>query len=203
MNTVYYTYLIGWSQHNKWYYGVRFSKNSNPSELWSTYFTSSKHVKSFRAKHGEPDIISIRKKFSDPQKAKIWEHTVLKKLNLKDPKWLNQCANLFPFNSTNKEYMKTAEYRNKISIANKGKTPWNKGKSNTRQVGTKFYNNGVIQKMFRPDQVPAGWYPGRINKSATQGTRFTWINNGKNNKRHDPSKPIPENYTLGYIKLNM
>lgn len=32
-----YTYLIGWSKHNKFYYGVRYAKNSNPKELWITY----------------------------------------------------------------------------------------------------------------------------------------------------------------------
>jgi len=42
-----YTYLIGWTSTNKYYYGVRFAKNCNPSELFITYFTSSKHVKNY------------------------------------------------------------------------------------------------------------------------------------------------------------
>lgn len=63
--TVYYTYLIGWTEHNKWYYGVRFAKNCHPNELWKTYFTSSKHVISFRNTFGEPDIINVRKTFKD------------------------------------------------------------------------------------------------------------------------------------------
>lgn len=80
-----YTYLIGWSYLNKWYYGVRFadySKNdtANPSELWTTYFTSSKHVQSFRQMHGEPDIIEIRKIFSDKESARLWEHKVLRRM---------------------------------------------------------------------------------------------------------------------------
>ena len=37
----------GWSNFNKWYYGVRYSKNCNPSEFWVTYFTSSKYVNDF------------------------------------------------------------------------------------------------------------------------------------------------------------
>ena len=36
-----YTYLIGWPDHNKWYYGVRYAKGSDPADLWNPYTTSS------------------------------------------------------------------------------------------------------------------------------------------------------------------
>lgn len=169
MNIVYYTYLIGWSKHNKWYYGVRYSKYSNPNELWITYFTSSNIVKSFRLKFGEPDVIQIRKTFNSPNKAKMWEHKVLTKMNIKQNMWLNQCANLFPFNTQNKDYMKTQSYRDKISKANKGKAPWNKGKTNSYSIGRKFYNNGKIQKMLFENDVPLGWVKGRLNKAWNTG----------------------------------
>jgi hypothetical protein len=79
-----YTYLIGWSDFKVYYYGVRFAKNCHPDDLWKTYFTSSKQVKRFREKHGEPDIIQIRKKFQCPERAKLWEGNVLKKMKVKD-----------------------------------------------------------------------------------------------------------------------
>ncbi len=60
-----YTYIIGWSLYNKYYYGVRYAKNCNPNDLWKTYFTSSKYVKEFRNNHGEPDIIQVRKTFEN------------------------------------------------------------------------------------------------------------------------------------------
>lgn len=92
---MYYTYLIGWSIHNKWYYGVRYAKKSNPKELWVTYFTSSMYVKSFRKVHGEPDVVSVRKTFDDPQKARHYEHKVLKRLKVtKNDKWLNKTDNI-------------------------------------------------------------------------------------------------------------
>ena len=78
-----YTYLIGWSEHQIYYYGVRFAKNCHPNDLWKSYYTSSKRVKEFRKEHGEPDIIQIRKKFKCPEKAKLWEGNVLKKMNVK------------------------------------------------------------------------------------------------------------------------
>jgi hypothetical protein len=86
-----YTYLIGWPHLNKYYYGVRYAKKCNPSDLWISYFTSSKIVKQLRKEHGEPNIKEIRKTFDDPQSARLWEYKVLKRLNcVKDPKWLNQ-----------------------------------------------------------------------------------------------------------------
>jgi rubrerythrin len=72
-----YTYLIGWSEHKMFYYGVRYAKNCHPDDLWKTYFTSSKYVKEFRKEHGEPDIIQIRKTFKDKRSAIDWEDKVL------------------------------------------------------------------------------------------------------------------------------
>ena len=89
-----YTYLIGWSTHNKYYYGVRYSKKATPSDLWTTYFTSSKHVKHFAAKHGDPDIKQIRKVFADRESAICWENTVLRRLKVvEDHRFLNATYN--------------------------------------------------------------------------------------------------------------
>lgn len=85
-----YTYLIGWSKLNKYYYGVRYSKDCTPEDLWIKYFTSSKRVHNFQKLHGEPDIIQIRKLFDDVHAAIKWESKVLSRLNvLKEDKWLN------------------------------------------------------------------------------------------------------------------
>jgi hypothetical protein len=86
-----YCYLIGWSTQNKWYYGARWAKNCSPCDLWKTYFTSSKIVKKYREKYGEPDIIQIRKTFSIREEARLWEEKVQRRLNvIKDEKWLNR-----------------------------------------------------------------------------------------------------------------
>lgn len=89
-----YTYLIGWSKLNKWYYGVRYAKFCCPSELWVSYFTSSKHVKNFVSKYGKPDVIQIRKVFNDANKARLWESKVLKRLKvITNEKWINKSTN--------------------------------------------------------------------------------------------------------------
>jgi hypothetical protein len=85
-----YTYLIGWSKLDKWYYGVRYSKQARTDELWVKYFTSSKHVARFRNKHGEPDVIQVRKTFKDKQEAIDWEQRVLRRMNVeKDSRFIN------------------------------------------------------------------------------------------------------------------
>jgi hypothetical protein len=86
-----YTYLIGWTQHNKWYYGVRYAKNCNPNDLWVNYKTSSRYVADFVKEHGDPDIIQVRKTFENSTSARLWEEKVLCKMNvITEDKWLNR-----------------------------------------------------------------------------------------------------------------
>ena len=89
-----FTYLIGWSKLNKYYYGVRFARSCKPSDLWTTYFTSSNYVKEVRTINGEPDIIQVRRIFDNVKEARAWEHKVLRRLkaNIKD-KWINKTDN--------------------------------------------------------------------------------------------------------------
>jgi hypothetical protein len=111
-----YTYLIGWSKLDVWYYGSRYALKSNclyesgchPDDLWNTYFTSSKHVKHFIETNGQPDIIEIRKIFpassKNPDKkeisklidkVRIWEHKFLKRVNAPTKEnWLNKTDSL-------------------------------------------------------------------------------------------------------------
>lgn len=86
-----YTYLIGWTKQNKWYYGVRYAKLCYPGDLWVKYFTSSNIVKQFRIEYGEPDVIEIRKTFNDSKSAKLWEEKVLKRLRVvQSDNWMNK-----------------------------------------------------------------------------------------------------------------
>jgi hypothetical protein len=115
-----YTYLLGWSSLDVYYYGVEYgrkSKIANPSNLWTSYFSSSDRVKETRSQYGDPDIIQVRKVFDCPHKAIEWENKVLKRLNvLQYPeKWLNRnIAGLF---------VMTDDIANKISNTMKGTMP--------------------------------------------------------------------------------
>lgn len=86
-----FTYRILWSNTGISYYGVRYSQNCSVNDLWTTYFTSSKHVQQYRELHGEPDIIEIRKTFTLKADALRWESLVLKRLKIPhNEKWLNK-----------------------------------------------------------------------------------------------------------------
>jgi len=102
-----YTYIIGWSKHNKFYYGARWSKDCDPTDLWKTYFTSSKHVEKFRKQCGEPDIVQVRKIFTDADKCRLYEQKTLRRLNvLREDKWLNKNINgrFLPFGPQSEEH---------------------------------------------------------------------------------------------------
>lgn len=88
-----YTYLIGWSKLDKWYYGCQYgssTRTANPSNLWNNYFTSSKYVRDFRKIHGKPDVIQIRKTFISKEDCLLWEHKVLRRMKVSNnDKFLN------------------------------------------------------------------------------------------------------------------
>lgn len=90
----YFTYLIGWSKLNKWYYGCRYSKKADVNDLWENYFTSSKYVKEFRELNGDPDVVQVRKIFNDADSTRKWESTVLRRLKVvESDKFLNRWDN--------------------------------------------------------------------------------------------------------------
>ena len=67
-------------------------------------------------------------------------------------------------NKTKEEKEATAS---KISDARKRliESGWvhpSKGKPNKKCLGTKFYNNGIVQGMYKPGEEPEGWVKGRI-----------------------------------------
>ena len=108
-----YTYLIGWSKLNKFYYGVRTARNCNPSDLFVSYFTSSKQVKRMIKEYGNPDIIQIRKTFLDKGSATKWESKVLRRINASSRNdFLNLCNSYPDFNTsgyTTVKNLKTGE----------------------------------------------------------------------------------------------
>ncbi len=115
--TIPYTYLIGWSKQNKFYYGRRTSKGCNPSEFWITYKSSSKEVKKFVDINGNPDIIQIRKTFKSVKECCNWEYRVLSRLKVRvNEKYLNKIAGVEDFyygitgpkSATHKENIKKA-----------------------------------------------------------------------------------------------
>jgi hypothetical protein len=185
MQHVPYTYLIGWTNLNKWYYGIRYKDGCNPDELWKVYFTSSKLVKQLRISHGEPDIIEIRKTFSDKIKANIYEAKVLRRLKvIKKDKWLNQHYNGVIIIKDNNVRKKKNEIQ---SVSIKGRI---------------HINNGIIGKFIRKnDDIPEGYVLGRLpktlEKTAKKKRGMILISNGISSHYISANEPIPQGYRYG------
>ena len=114
-----YTYLVGWSKLDRWYYGVRWAKGAMPGGLWVDYFTSSKYVAAMRTEFGEPDVVEVRRVFDDGAAAREWEEKVIDRMNCVDSdKWLNRHNKGVEFSQTG---IRSVEHREKLRKANTGK----------------------------------------------------------------------------------
>lgn len=86
-----FTYIIGWSQHKKFYYGAKYAQGCQPSDLWESYFTSSYYVKYFKEEFGEPDIIRIHRTFTNAEDCVQFENKYLTKIDARNnPLFLNK-----------------------------------------------------------------------------------------------------------------
>lgn len=138
-----YSYLIGWPEHNKWYYGIRYAKGCHPDDLWVTYKTSSKYVLEFAANHGSPTFIEIRKIFESIDSAREWEHKVLRRVGAVNKAYfLNQTDN----KSISVEACakgRAGKIGNRLGSTNKKLSDLNRLK-----IGDKnpFYNKNILRK---------------------------------------------------------
>lgn len=170
-----YTYLVGWSKHNLWYYGSRFGKDCDPTDLWVKYFTSSKKVKELRKTIGEPDIIQIRQIFNDHQKALNWELKVLRRMKVVYSHiWLNQsyvtAAGVMRIKTKGPM---SEDQKQKISKAHKGRPSVNKGIPKSEETKQKM----SIARRKRAVEPPA-WNKG-IPMSEEAKKHLSEINKGK------------------------
>ena len=197
-----YTYLIGWSKHNIWYYGCEYGENTktaNPSNLWSIYFTSSKKVKNFRNEYGEPDIIQIRKIFKTKEKTVLWESKVLTRMNvIHKHNWLNATNNKAIINS--KESLRIIAYKTSKKL--KGKPKPKESSEKRRETLRKKYENNPELEIEYKKKISIN----SKNRKQTQNEKdkrneslksLIWITNGESNKRINKNDLIPEFWYRG------
>jgi len=158
-----YTYLIGWSVHQKYYYGVRHASGCHPDDLWKKYFTSSKKVKKLRVDLGEPDLIEVRKQFNNKELAINWEKKVLRRLNvLNNTFWLND------------------NIAGSVKIASEPKTEEWKNKNRKPKSTTRNYfnnKNGAGNKGIPKSDK----HKQKISEAHT-GMKKPWVKGGVGNK---------------------
>ena len=180
-----YTYLIGWSVHNKWYYGCQYGKKSDPSNLWTRYFTSSKEVRKFVKEHGDPDIIEVRKTFADKVSCRLWEHKVLRRLKVvENVLWLNQTDNI------SIDYDKGVQGALKAADMLRGKKQSEEHKLN-RSKSLMGHNvseetRRKIAETRKIKQIPSG----KKGKKLSDETKLKISQSMKNRKRKDDTQTM-------------
>ena len=77
-----FTYLIHFIPENLYYYGVKYSKECHPDDLWTSYFTSSKTIHRLIELYGKEAFeFKVRKTFpNNPHAAIKWESKILNKI---------------------------------------------------------------------------------------------------------------------------
>lgn len=195
MEQIPYTYFIGWTKLNLFYYGSRYGKGCHPTDFWQTYFTSSKKVAALRLESGEPDLIQIRQEFDDVQSAMLWEKVVLRRMKVKSRKdFLNETMGNMP---TMRGKKHTAETKAKMSV-------WQKGVPKPEEATRKMIAALTGKKMS--DQARANQSAGKMgmkfadahkaNIAATKIGRKWWTKDGESVCRYECPG---EGWTLGKI----
>ena len=69
-----YTYCITHLPSGRWYHGVRYATGCHPSDLWTTYFTSSASVLNLVETSDPQDFkTEVRRTFGSRAEAIAWE----------------------------------------------------------------------------------------------------------------------------------
>jgi hypothetical protein len=152
-----FTYVITHLPSKKRYYGVRYKEGCDPSELWTSYFTSSGVIEELRNHYGDcAFVFEIRRTFDTPERALRWEHTVLRRLKAaSNDLWLNKHNGGSDF-----RFCKGAISEESRCIKNKHVAE--------RRIGTKWYKNPSTGKTINlgpEDAIPEGFVPGMFKKS--------------------------------------
>jgi hypothetical protein len=197
VNTIPYTYLVGWTELNLWYYGCRYADGCSPSDLWVKYFTSSKLVKNIRKMHGEPDVINVRKTFDDKLSTREWEIKVIHRMGIvRDKRFLNQRnpGGLEDF------------------MAKKGTIPWNKGKTGVWKSPYKGITGRYTKEHMKVISEKTKEAMDKINpefkkeyyKNRDSCNNRIWINKEGKLKRIKPeflNEYLDDNWSAGKLQL--
>lgn len=176
-----YTYFIEWSSLNIKYYGVRFAKKTSclyesgchPDDFWVTYFTSSKLVRDFINKHGEPDIIRVDKTFSNNSDARDYEHSVLTFLDVRhNENWLNKSSGKCLETSG----PKSEETKRKLSEKQKGVKRGSPSKEHRENLSKALKGRKVTRTKEHQEKLNA---TRKLQKSEEHKKRISEIMTGK------------------------
>ena len=166
-----YTYLLKCIPTNQYYYGVRYSKNCHPSDIWKTYYTSSLYIKQLVKQYGKDSFLyEVRKVFKSSTAARRWEQKVLTRLNAASRLDFINKSNCVCPTGQNRIWVTDGCNNKFIDILDNIPAGWREGRSFSDTTKNKISQIRKTQKIInRPshtDKQKAQWSEqrsGRIN----------------------------------------
>jgi len=197
-----YTYFLKWVD-GKMYYGCRYAKGCDPSDLWDTYFTSSKYIP-----EEKPIIIKVSRIFGeDVHRCRAHESRFLKKVGaVKSEKWYN----LTDYESFYHVGPHTEKTKQKIRIKRKTQVL---SEERNKKVSESLKGRKLSEEHKKNiSESTKGRIGGRLGKKASEETKrkmseslkgtpssvkgLKWWTNGEKNVRD--SKPPSEDFIEGF-----
>lgn len=139
-----YTYIVTHTPSGHRYYGSRYSKHCQPSDLWVEYFTSSQKIKDLIAQDGiDAFTVSIRKTFNTVSKCREWESRFLHRIDARsNDTWINAHNGGSDFYNASPASAITKQRMSKVRLG--------KPKSETMKVNSMWYYelkfaNGTVE----------------------------------------------------------
>ena len=186
-----YTYRIGWTHLNIWYYGAKYGKESDPTKLWVSYFTSSDYVKKFRELHGEPDFIKVTKVFGDDtESCLVWETKFLTRIDAANrDNFLNKKNGAGKYGGTHNKSTAKDLYGNNLGIVSLDDPRWASGEIVGIANGKQFELVKIKATKVAKDQNDKPLGRVNINDPRWISEEITECNNAKSIKVNDIEYP--------------
>lgn len=187
MENIPFTYRVKCVNTNEYYYGVKYAKNCKPSDLWSSYFTSSNKVKELILIHGKDNfIVEIRKVFDNSEDAIKWEQNV-NYYTMNWPNYLNSnCGKAFSKEACIKGAISFAEMYPELKSETSRKAGIKSGKINKKNKTGMFHDKNIQSKAGKKGgkkTKDTGLFQTDKWRKLASRSDYIWFTNGINNKR--------------------
>lgn len=197
-----FTYVVKFKPTGQIYYGSRTKQGCQPTDLWTSYYTSSKVVRQLIDEHGKDAFeVEIRKTFSTKEQALLWEHRVLRRVDAaRNPLYLNKNNGDRKFygGGVPKGFRHSEDARRRMSINSSGEKNPNWGKTFSEETRRKISEAAKKRKdtlemrLIKKERIKG-------EKNPNFGKKFHWWNNGEVQKQIETHLLPPDGWVRGRL----
>ena len=197
-----FTYVVKFKPTGQIYYGSRTKQGCQPTDLWTSYYTSSKVVRQLIEQHGKDAFeVEIRKTFSTKEQALLWEHRVLRRVDAaRNPLYLNKNNGDRKFygGCVPKGFRHSEDARRRMSINSSGEKNPNWGKTFSEETRRKISEAAKKRKdtlemrLIKKERIKG-------EKNPNFGKKFHWWNNGEVQKQIETHLLPPDGWVRGRL----